>query len=208
MESDTSSSESTTHSSSNSSNFSTLNTPKFSVITADSSNVWSQNVISNKPHSSSSSSSLNVDLPEAEFTSSEGKIEQPSWAGFKIVLDNVDKNVKRRFMHIDRQNISLHCVNMYAVKYRVDLSSFSDKPPTFPSHSTLIEKMLSVLPTPADDHQLKHNFIIHISRILATHMPFFKACSDEIITWHIKHDYYEAMSSQSEVVSIIHSYII
>ena len=40
------------------------------VITADSSNVWSPNVISNKPHSSSLSSSLNVDLPEAEFTSS------------------------------------------------------------------------------------------------------------------------------------------
>ena len=111
-------------------------------------------------------------------------------------------------MSMDRQNISFHCVNMYAVKDRVDLSSFSDKTATFPSHSTLIEKMLSVLPTPADDHQLKHNFIIHISRILATHMPFLKACSDEIITWHIKHDHYEAMSSQSEVVSIIRSYII
>lgn len=49
-----------------------------------------------------------------------------NWVSFKIVGDNIDKNVQPRFMRVDAPTRSLHYFHAYAVKDRVDLSSFSD----------------------------------------------------------------------------------
>ena len=47
------------------------------------------------------------------------------WNGFKIVGDNLDKNITPRFMRHAKQTQSLHFFNAYAVK----LSSFSSYKP-------------------------------------------------------------------------------
>ncbi len=43
-------------------------------------------------------------------------------AGFKVVFDNIDMNVKPRYMRGDFQTRSLHYVNAYAVKDRINFS--------------------------------------------------------------------------------------
>ena len=46
-------------------------------------------------------------------------------AGYKIVFDNIDKNVKPR--HVNRQTRSLHYVHAYAVKDHIDFSAVSNE---------------------------------------------------------------------------------
>ena len=59
---------------------------------------------------------------------------------------------------------------------------------------------MQLLPTNECDAALKKIFIMIVSRILTTHMPFFQfACSD-IVTWHKEHKYYKEMSTKSDVV--------
>lgn len=57
---------------------------------------------------------------------------KPEWNGFKIVGDNVDKNVRPSFQRLTHQTKSLHHFQSYAVKDRVDWSQASDvrKSPT------------------------------------------------------------------------------
>ena len=52
-------------------------------------------------------------------------LSQRVTAGFKIVFDNIDLTVRRRHTTEERQSLSLHNVNAYAVKDRVDYSTFS-----------------------------------------------------------------------------------
>ena len=50
----------------------------------------------------------------------------PLRLGYKIVIDNIDKAVKPRYMRIDSQKKSLHYVQIYNVKDRIDFSSLSE----------------------------------------------------------------------------------
>ena len=54
------------------------------------------------------------------------------WCGFKIVGDNIDKNVHLRFQTLEASTKSLHYFHSYAVKDRIDFSHLSDKPPIVP----------------------------------------------------------------------------
>ena len=56
------------------------------------------------------------------------------WYGFKLIGDNLDKCIKPCEMREDQQNRMLHCFQLYAVKDRLNLTSFSDKEP----HSNLL----------------------------------------------------------------------
>ena len=119
------------------------------------------------------------------------------WNGFKIVIDNIDKNEKSRYSRIEKKKTTSH--HMYGVQDRIDFSSLSDDKPTHPSN--IIESSLSLLPSAADDHHIRRNFAIHISRVLAKHIPHFKVCFDDLITRHIEHDYHNQMEQKSHVVS-------
>ena len=55
-----------------------------------------------------------------------------TWCGFRIVGDNIDKNVHRSFQRIEMQTQSLHYFHCYAVRDRIDLSGYSDCPPQRP----------------------------------------------------------------------------
>ena len=51
---------------------------------------------------------------------------QTNWTGFKIVGDNVDKNFRPSTQRHDNKTKSMHWFHLYAVKDRIDLSSYSD----------------------------------------------------------------------------------
>ena len=57
---------------------------------------------------------------------------QSTWTGFKLVGDNLDKNIHPSFSRLDRKTKSLHYFHYYAVLDRLDLSSYSDVSPTAP----------------------------------------------------------------------------
>lgn len=87
--------------------------------------------------------------------------------GYKLVIDNIDSTVKPRYMREDVQNESLHYVQVYAVKDRVDFSSFTDCPPSSAKY------LYSILPTSDDYQKLKENMAVLVARILVEHIRFF-----------------------------------
>jgi L1 cell adhesion molecule like protein len=56
------------------------------------------------------------------------------WHGFKLVGDNLDKNLRPRHQTSGRQTQSLHLFHYYAVHDRIDLSSAEDKAPIPPTY--------------------------------------------------------------------------
>ena len=56
-----------------------------------------------------------------------------NWSGFKIVGDNVDKNFRPSTQRHDNETKSMHWFHLYAVKDRIDLSSYSDSTPNSPT---------------------------------------------------------------------------
>ena len=79
------------------------------------------------------------------------------WRGYKVVGDNVDKNVRRSF-RFNRTTQSLHYFRTYALLDRVDLTGVSDEA----SNKSITFQ--SLLPSSADMKQLKEIFTILVSR--------------------------------------------
>ena len=78
------------------------------------------------------------------------------WKGFKIVGDNIDKNINPRHQTIMmNQTKSLHCFQSYAVQDRINLSNYSDIPPTIKPTEDIL---LSFLPSDVDKTSLISNF--------------------------------------------------
>lgn len=73
-------------------------------------------------------SSLSLEVEE----SNSSQEWQTPWCGFKIVGNNIDKNVRPSHQRIDHQTQSLHYFHSFAVRDRVDLSAYSDQPPKIP----------------------------------------------------------------------------
>ncbi len=51
------------------------------------------------------------------------------WTGFKIIGDNLDKNVHPNFMRLSSQTKSLHFFHAYAALDRIDFSGLSESTP-------------------------------------------------------------------------------
>lgn len=49
--------------------------------------------------------------------------------GYKVVGDNIDKNVKPRYARQENKTLSMHYYHSYAVRDRIDISSISDEVP-------------------------------------------------------------------------------
>lgn len=125
--------------------------------------------------------------------------------GYKLVGDNIDFTVNARYMRIDgRQNQSLHYFHCFAIRDRINFSHlpFKKAPVASSTHSpTDLEKMAKdMLPSQLDDDAMSRNAAILLSRLLATHLPYFKSTCSDVVTWHIEHDYYTEMSRRSDVV--------
>lgn len=149
--------------------------------------------------SSQASLSLSDNSDSCEATPDNPVLPTASkFPAFKIVGDNIDKYVKPREMRLDAQAKSLNFFNYYAVKCRIDASNLDDKP-SLPDFSSF--QMDKLLPTKDDDDVLASNFIIHITRVLRKHFPFFEKFASGVKK-HIKHDHYKETSAKSEVVGV------
>ena len=83
-------------------------------------------------------------------------------AGYKLVFDKIDKNIKPRFMRSDSQTVSLHYVHAYGGKDRINFSSYGCERLTQPN-------LYTVLPDTVDYELLKRNFEVLIFRIIVAH---------------------------------------
>ena len=52
-----------------------------------------------------------------------------NWKDFKLIGDNIDKNIHRSFQSLNYTMMSLHYFHSYALLDRVDFSGLSDDPP-------------------------------------------------------------------------------
>ena len=161
----------------------------------------SEATINNGASSSSSSysfgSSFEEDIlhifgPECSFAPTPSSMKT-----YKLTGDNLDKNVKPTEYRVDSQTKSLHYFQTYAVRDRIDLTSYDDTPPVL-DESSISTK--SLLPSESDYKQLTKNFTHHVARILKEYMPFFSSFGSDLER-HIRHQYYEEMSQKSEIVS-------
>ena len=66
-------------------------------------------------------------LPNDESTSQQSiSVLSPKKITYKLVGDNIDKNITPRDMRSDHQTRSFHFFHTYAVRDRIDLSGFSE----------------------------------------------------------------------------------
>ena len=146
--------------------------------------------------------------------------------GYKIIGDNIDKNVHSRFHTLASPTKSLHYFHAYAVKDRIDTSKFSDIPPSIPNEV----EITAILPTPQTNTNLREVFEVLVARsvfklhgckdgvmyvvlcdlaitcenpyrILVSHVPVLAKYRSDV-TWHIPHKFSSEMSLESEIVSI------
>ena len=139
-------------------------------------------------HASDTESSSSPPLPSGHF-------------GYKLVGDNIDMVVKARYVQVGvLGNRSLHYFHFFAVKNRVDFILLPDvHPDTCLPSSTQMANAL--LPSANDDKLLRDHFVVHVSRILSTYLPYFKFAFEDVVEWHMNHKYSSQMSQKSEVVS-------
>ena len=121
--------------------------------------------------------------------------------GYRIVGDNIDKNIQRRHLRLDRRNQSVHHFHAYAVENRIDVSEYSDKTTKISEVTDIEYAAASVLPKCIDDIIMKDNIAVLVSRILFKYLDIFNVSFDGLIEWHIEHKHYSEMSSKSTVVS-------
>jgi len=131
------------------------------------------------------------------ITSQEESEHVNSTFGFKLVGDNVDKDVKPRHMRINHQTKSLHYFNVLAIQDRIPTFHLSEE-----RMSTPTLEINDFLPSNNDYTALKNSFAILISRILCNHMEFFKKVFGKHVTYHIPHKYSAEMCKPSNVVSV------
>lgn len=99
-------------------------------------------------------------LEAAEHLDEEIQTNTLSWKGFKIVGDNIDKNIKPSFKRYDNKTDSIHYFHHYALLDRLDLSAYTEVLPTTPLD-------LSKLLVSRDDVcQLENHAIILLSRYI------------------------------------------
>ena len=104
--------------------------------------------------------------------------ELPLIKTYKIVGDNLDKNIRPRFMRIGKYHSQpLHLFHSFAVLDRIDMTNLSDAC----EHTCLPSMAESLLPSTEDDQILMNNFSVLISRILVKHMSFFENTFSDIV---------------------------
>lgn len=171
----------------------------------------SQVPTSSSPSSSSSSSSSSSCVHSSEsIFEAHGSSQVPTSSspstntaegpcyGEKVVGDNFNKNVKTRFMRIDRQTKTLNYFYAYISQDRFDLTNHPEDLPSIPLKSPLEE----LLPAQSDMTALEDNFSVLVGRMLCQYMPFFQQHFSGCVPTHIDHPLAKEMSQKSKVVSI------
>lgn len=89
------------------------------------------------------------------------------WFGFKIVGDNIDKNVRPQHQSVDTRTQSLHYFHAFAALDHVNLSLHSEIRPNVNLTEFDLQCLLS---SPEDLDKLKINFEVHIARIITKYI--------------------------------------
>lgn len=149
---------------------------------------------------------LEDNLSESEPEATEGDDEQPLATeaakqqcvvirGYKFEFDNLDKTIKPRYMTVDSRTKSMHYVQIYSVKDRIDFSSLQSTP------TAGMKCLYDVLPSATDYSDLKKAYCRLIANMMVEHIPFFSKNFKGLIPKHPPHQYASEMSEKSEVVS-------
>ena len=82
-----------------------------------------------------------------------------NWSGFKLVIDNLDKNFRHTFKRSDGKTQSMHICHVFGVIDHIDFSSYCDDDPA--DISVDVEKLLL---TDDDKLKVKEDAVILVSR--------------------------------------------
>lgn len=139
-------------------------------------------------------STISLPVTSSPIGSTENK-----WCGFKIVMDNIDMNIQPRHQTFERRPQSVHYVNTYAVKDRIDFSAHGCTTVSSNSNTLSID---SVLPSASDRDAIMTNFVVLAGRILCKAFPALQKIP-HLMTEHIRHCYYKEMSCKSQIVGAL-----
>ena len=117
------------------------------------------------------------DQPEAEQCQSCAPSIVNTTPGLKLVIDNIDNTVRPRHQRVDVQMKSLHHVQAYAVKDRVNYSNLS---------SPAGKPVLYLISLTSVYQALMENFYIIVARRRVKFIPFFS----EAFRGLLKHTYH------------------
>ena len=146
-------------------------------------------------HSNSNLAQAGEEFAPVSCSSPKPGVGQEDWAGFKVVMDNIDMNLKPRHQTFERQTRSVHYVNVYAALDRVDLSHCSTLCPN------VEVSISSILPSDKDRKLITENFTVLAARILYASIPAFQEIPG-LETSHISHVYSKEMNSRSKIVRL------
>lgn len=142
--------------------------------------------------------SFSDSLPEVDtFLGPEPHVAPAKLHTYKLVGDNIDKNVRPREMRSDCQTRSLHYFHTYAVRDRVNLSDYSSEQ-RLPDISTI--QLDNLLPSKDDETTIRKNFAVLAGRTLMKYVPFFAKLGKGLERQHILHEFSSEMACKSEVV--------
>lgn len=121
--------------------------------------------------------------------------------------DNLVTNVKPRFKRTDnQQGQSLHYFHCLAIKDRISQLTQLSITPYHTCLNSPKNMALQLLPTAKSDSALTDVMVVIVSRVLATHLPYFQFSCSDVVTWHMEHKYCKEMSTKSDVVWTIAFY--
>ncbi|KAL5515765.1 hypothetical protein EMCRGX_G000981 [Ephydatia muelleri] len=136
--------------------------------------------------------------PSMQGSAEIGNEETEEWSGFRLVGDNIDKNVKPRDMRINSQTSSLHYFHAYAVKDRISFKHLSaDATMIFPQDIDFNV----FYPSVEDNFQLVSNFETLVTRMFVQHIPGLQSLS-AMANHHIEHQYSKNMAL-TEIRSVL-----
>ena len=74
-------------------------------------------------------SSIHQELSTKQIDLNASVVSINCWNGFKLIGDNIDKNIYQSFQRLNYGTKSLHYFHPFALLDRVDFSGLSDEPP-------------------------------------------------------------------------------
>ena len=116
---------------------------------------------------------------------------------YRIVGDNIDFLIQRRFQTIEHTNQSIYWTQRYAVLDRVNDPSLDNTNPQKPVKEVQLVNLLSVKEV---QEGFKRNCVVLVSRVIPKYVSAFKHMKD-VVTYHIAHPHSEEMEKKSEIVS-------
>ena len=103
--------------------------------------------------------SVTIDDTDTDLEAAENDVLQLQSTGYKIVGDNIDKNIRASFQRIDHQTKSVHYFHIFAAKDRINLSNLSESVP----HDIKVN-LTTLLPGSTDLATLLNELQVIVSR--------------------------------------------